>query len=61
MLLNMNAYIEREHMMLIDIFLCMHKFRGSILVSSDKCFVIIKTEEIVEPLFDFDDTETLLL
>ena len=61
MILNMNAYIEGEHMMLIDIFLCMHKFRGSILDSFDKCFVIIKKWEIVEPLFDFDNTKTLLL
>ena len=61
MILNMNTYIEGEHMMLIDIFLCMHKFRGSILDSFDKCFVIIKKGEIVEPLFDFDDTKTLLL
>ena len=60
-ILNMNAYIEGEHMMLIDIFLCMHKFIGSILVSFDKCFVIIKKGEIVELLFDFDDTKTLLL
>ena len=44
-------------MMLIDIFLCMHKFRGSILDSFDKCFVIVKKGEIVEPLFDFDDTK----
>ena len=48
-------------MMLIDIFLCMHKFRGSILDSFDKCFVIIKKREIVELLFDFDNTKTLLL
>ena len=61
LILNMNAYIEREHMMLINIFLCMHKFRESILDSFDKCFVIIKNGEIVEPLFDFDDTKTLLL
>ena len=57
----MNAYIEGEHIMLIDIFLCMHKFRGIILDSFDKCFVIIKKGEIVEPLFDFDDTKILLL
>ena len=60
-LFDMNAYIEGEHMMLIDILLCMHKFRRSILDSLDKCFVIIKNGEIVEPLFDFDDTKTLLL
>ena len=57
LILNMNAYIEGEHMILIDIFLCMHKFRRSILDSFDKCFVIIKKGEIVEPLFDFDDTK----
>ena len=39
----------------------MHKFRGSILDSFDRCFVIIKKGEIVEPLFDFDDTKTLVL
>ena len=39
----------------------MHKFRGSILDSFDRCFVIIKKREIVEPLFDFDDTKTLVL
>ena len=39
----------------------MHKFKGSILDSFDKCFVIIKKREIVEPLFDFDDTKTLVL
>ena len=43
------------------IFVYAYKLRGSILVSFDKCFVIIKTGEIVEPLFDFDDTKTLLL
>ena len=38
----------------------MHKFNGSMLdvyaikiYSFDKCFVIIKNGEIVEPLFDF--------
>ena len=41
--------------------LYMHKFRGSILDSFYKCFVIIKKGEIVEPLFDFDDTKILLL
>ena len=41
--------------------LYMHKFRGSILDSFDRCFVIIKKGEIVEPLFDFDDTKTLVL
>ena len=56
-----NAYIKGEHMMLIDIFLCMHKFRKSILDSFDKCFIIIKKGKIVEPLFDFDDTKTLVL
>ena len=61
MILNMNAYIEGEHMMLIDIFLCMLKLRKSILDSFDKCFVIIKKGEIVEPLYDFDDAKTLLL
>ena len=39
----------------------MHKFRENILDSFEKCFVIIKNGEIVEPLFDFDDTKTLLL
>ena len=39
----------------------MHKFRGSILDSFDRFFVIIKKGEILEPLFDFDDTKTLLL
>ena len=39
----------------------MHKFKGNILDSFDKCFVIIKKREIVEPLFDFDDTKTLVL
>ena len=39
----------------------MHKFRRSILDSFDRCFVIIKNGEIVEPLFDFDDTKTLVL
>ena len=39
----------------------MHKFKGSILDSFDKCFVIIKNGKIVEPLFDFDDTKTLVL
>ena len=39
----------------------MHKFRGSILDSFDRCFVIIKKGEIDEPLFDFDDTKTLVL
>ena len=39
----------------------MHKFRGSILDSFARCFVIIKKGEIVEPLFDFDDTKTLVL
>ena len=57
----MNAYIEGEHMILINIFLCMHKFKESILDSFDKCFVIIKKGEIVELLFDFDDIKTLLL
>ena len=61
LLLDMNAYIEGEHTMLIDIFLCMHEFRESMLDSFDKCFIIIKKWEIVEPLFDFDDTKTLLL
>ena len=41
--------------------LYMHKFRGSILDSFERCFVIIKKGEIVEPLFDFDDTKTLVL
>ena len=50
-----------EHIMLINIFLNMHKFKGSILDSFDRCFVIIKNEEIVEPLFDFDDIKTLVL
>ena len=39
----------------------MHKFRGSILDSFDRCFVIIKKREIDEPLFDFADTKTLVL
>ena len=39
----------------------MHKFRGNILDSFDRCFVIIKKREIVELLFDFDDTKTLVL
>ena len=39
----------------------MHKFRGSILDSFDRCFVIIKKWKIDEPLFDFDDTKTLVL
>ena len=39
----------------------MHKFRRSILDSFDRCFVIIKKKKIVEPLFDFDDTKTLVL
>ena len=43
--------------MLNDIFLCMHKLRMSIFDSFDKCFVIIKKGEIVEPLFDFGDTK----
>ena len=39
----------------------MHKFRGRILDSFDRCFIIIKKREIVEPLFDFDDTKTFVL
>ena len=39
----------------------MHKFRGSILDSFDRCFFIIKKGEIDLPLFDFDDTKTLVL
>ena len=39
----------------------MHKFRGSILDSFDRYFVIIIKREIVEPLFDFDDTKTFVL
>ena len=39
----------------------MHKFRESILDSFDRCFVIIKKAEIVEPLFDFDDTKIFVL
>ena len=39
----------------------MYKLRRSILDSFDRCFAIIKTEEIVEPLFDFDDTKILVL
>ena len=50
-----------EHIMLINIFLNMHKFKGSILDSFDRCFVIIKKGEIDEPLFDFDNTKTLVL
>ena len=61
MILNVNAYIKEEHIMLIDIFLNMHKFRESILDSFYMCFVIIKNGEIVEPLFDFDDVEILVL
>ena len=45
--LNMNAYIEGEYIILIDIFLNMHKFRESILDSFYMCFVIIKNWEIV--------------
>ena len=52
---NMNAYDAYWYI------LYMHKFRGSILDSFDRCFVIIKKGEIVEPLFDFDDTKTLVL
>ena len=39
----------------------MHKFKESILDSFDRCFVIIKKGEIIKPLFDFDDTKTLVL
>ena len=39
----------------------MYKFRRSILDSFDRCFAIIKMEEIIEPLFDFDDRKILVL
>ena len=58
---DMNAYIEEEHMMLIDIFYVGISLEGVFSIHLIKCFVIIKKGEIVEPLFDFDDTKTLLL
>ena len=45
--------------LLIYFYICISL--GGVLDSFDKCFVIIKKREIVEPLFDFNDIKTLLL
>ena len=59
-MLNMNAYIEGEHMLLIDIFLCMDKFKGVCLIHLISVLSSSKGE-IVEPFFNFDNPKTLLL